>query len=273
VDDDRPVSRAERSRSFGAFADEYDRFRPGPAPAAVDWLLPPTASTVVDLGAGTGALTRLLVARLPEVYAVEPDERMRAVLAERVPSARVVEGRGEAIPLESRSVDAALASSSWHWMDPAATVAEVARVLRPGGVLGVLWSGPQWSSGWLAGITPASLLERLGQPNIGQPPRPVGGPPASRSSRSDRRRLVLPGGAPFAEPEHNEVRWAVPMTMDELVGLLGTYSGVITASPERRDELFALARSYLRDETGLAEGEVVQMPYRAVCWKAVRSSG
>ena len=92
--------------------------------------------TVVDLGAGTGALTRLLVGRADEVVAVEPDDRMRAVLTEAVPGSRAVAGRGEAIPLPDASVDAVVASSSWHWMDPVPTLLEVGRVLVPGGVAG-----------------------------------------------------------------------------------------------------------------------------------------
>ena len=87
----------------------------------------------VDLGAGTGALTRLLVGRADEVVAVEPDDRMRAVLAEAVPGARAVAGRGEAIPLPDDSADAVLASSSWHWMETVPTLREIARVLVPGG--------------------------------------------------------------------------------------------------------------------------------------------
>ncbi len=134
--------KATRSGSFGSVASDYQRFRPGPPPEAVDWLLPDHAERVVDLGAGTGALTRLLVGRADEAVAVEPDDRMRAVLEREVPAARAVGGRGESIPLPDGCVQAVLASSSWHWMDPLATLHEVGRVLVPGGVLGVLWFGP-----------------------------------------------------------------------------------------------------------------------------------
>ena len=96
--------------------------------------------TVVDLGAGTGALSRLLVGRADEVVAVEPDARMRAVLTDAVPGVRAVEGRGESMPLPDASVDAVIASSSWHWVDLVPALHEVGRVLVPGGVLGA--SGP-----------------------------------------------------------------------------------------------------------------------------------
>ena len=101
--------------------------------AAVDWYLPSRVRRVVDLGAGTGALTRLLVDRADDVVAVEPDDRMRDVLAAEVPGARALAGTGEAVPLADDSVDAVIASTSWHWMDPGPTLAEMARILVPGG--------------------------------------------------------------------------------------------------------------------------------------------
>ena len=101
-------------------------------------------------GGGTGALTRLLVGRADEVVAVEPDDRMRAVLAEAVPGVRAVAGRGESIPLPDASADAVMASSSWHWMDLVPTLLEVGRVLVPGGTLAAVWSGPDPDAGLIA---------------------------------------------------------------------------------------------------------------------------
>ncbi len=145
-----PEQKAARAASFGGAASHYERYRPGPPVEAVDWVLPAPVRTVVDLGAGTGALTRLLVGRADEVVAVEPDDRMRAVLAESVPGVRAVAGRGESIPLPDASADAVLASSSWHWMDTVPTLLEVGRVLVPGGTLAAIWSGPDPESGMIA---------------------------------------------------------------------------------------------------------------------------
>ena len=139
-----------RSGSFGSVATDYERYRQGPPQAAVDWILPPGLGTVVDLGAGTGALTRLLVGRAEKVVAIEPDDRMRSVLTQEIPGIRALAGRGESIPLPDGSADAVLASSSWHWMDPVPTLNEVGRVLVPGGVLGALWSGPDPEGPFLA---------------------------------------------------------------------------------------------------------------------------
>jgi SAM-dependent methyltransferase len=273
---------AERAVSFGTVAADYDRWRPGPIGEVADWLLPPAAALVVDLGAGTGALTRLLVERVATVVAVEPDERMRRVLAERVPSAEVVAGRGEAIPLGDGSADAVLASSSWHWMDPAVAAAEVARVVRPGGTLGVVWSGLDSTSDWFSALRPQAMLERLRSSRAvaaGQileeaaqagsdAPSSAGASPMPPTPR--RHVLELPEGAPFGVPERTEICWTRPMTADDLVGLLSTFSGVITSEPEDRLELLSIARSFLIDEVGLEQGVPVEVPCRARCWRATR---
>ena len=118
VDPGVPVShlpsheKAKRSGSFGHVASDYERYRPGPPAAAVDWILSSgRRKRIVDLGAGTGALSRLLVERADEVIAIEPDDRMRAVLVEEVPLARAVAGRGESMPLPDGHVEAIIAAA------------------------------------------------------------------------------------------------------------------------------------------------------------------
>ena len=156
---------------------------------------------MVDLGAGTGALTRLLVGRADEVVAVEPDDRMRAVLTESVPGARAVAGRGESIPLPDASADAVLASSSWHWMDTVPTLLEVGRVLVPGGTLAAIWSGPDPESGMIAeaqallGGEGTMACHRRAEPGraVGGAERPVRS--WCRPSRSRRAsRSISPSG-------------------------------------------------------------------------------
>ncbi len=127
--------------SFGRAAQEYERGRPEWPAAVVDLAGPLAAdATVLDLAAGTGKLTRLLVERLARVVAVEPDESMRALLQARVPGAEAVAGSAEAIPLADASVDAAFVAEAFHWFDYQAALGELARVLRPGAPLVLLWS-------------------------------------------------------------------------------------------------------------------------------------
>jgi SAM-dependent methyltransferase len=99
-------------------------------------------SAVLDLGAGTGKLTRALVPRFARVIAVEPDESMRAVLEEVVPGAESKAGTAEAIPLGDAEVDAVFSAEAFHWFASPETLAEIVRVLRPGGGLVVFWNIP-----------------------------------------------------------------------------------------------------------------------------------
>ena len=273
-------SKDERAGSFGAVAAHYERFRPGPPEIAVDWFLPHRVARVVDLGAGTGALTRLLVDRAEEVVAVEPDERMRAVLRETVAAANAVDGQGESIPLADASADAILASSSWHWVDPIAAVAEAARVLVPNGLLGAIWSGPDPEGPFMAqardllGQHTASAAE-TGGPEAGG--REAGDPEAGGLGalifdESLRPEFVLriPEGMPFTEPEHEVFTWDVALDADELIGLLETLSWVITMAPERREQVTATARRLL-GELGIRDDVTVDVRFRADAWRCRRA--
>jgi SAM-dependent methyltransferase len=262
-----PQEKAERASSFGGVASHYERYRPGLAPEAVDWILPSRVGTAVDLGAGTGALSRLLVNRADRVVAVEPDARMRSVLAASVPGVEALEGRGEAIPLPDASADAVIASTSWHWMDPVPTLREVARVLVPGGTLGVLWSGPDPDSGMVAEAR--TLLARDGSGRAGEADVELAR--ALDNPHRPAQTLEIPPGLPFDAPEHTIVRWDVPMTADQLIGLLGTFSWVIVMDEPTRAGVFETARALLRGRG--VEGEVtVEMGYRSDAWRARRQN-
>ena len=136
----------EPARSFDRAAAEYERARPGYPAAVLDPLPLGEAADVLDLGAGTGKLTRVLVERYRRVIAVEPLDGMRAILEDVVPSAESRAGTAEAIPLPDASVDGVFAAQAFHWFANDAAVAEIARVLRPGGVLGLVWNEPGDSS-------------------------------------------------------------------------------------------------------------------------------
>ncbi|HEY6479447.1 MAG TPA: class I SAM-dependent methyltransferase [Streptosporangiaceae bacterium] len=242
---------AERSRSFGAIAEDYDRLRPGPPDAAVDWLLPAGCQVAVDVGAGTGLLTRALARKVPRVVAVEPDERMRAVLMTRSPAIEALAGRGEAIPLPDASADGVFISSAWHWMDPERAMAEVTRVLRDGGRFGLIWTRRDSDTGWLHEI---SLREPRARPGGSEGPR--------------RRSVALPADAQLGNIMTRSFSFALRMSADALIDMLGTYSGVITASPANRAAGLARARAAL-DELFPGASEI-DVPMRAGCWRADR---
>ena len=130
----------EQARSFHRAAAEYERGRPGWPAEVLDPLPLTDDSTVLDLGAGTGKLTRVLAARYRRVIALEPLDELRAILAERVPSAEPLPGVAEAISMGEAEVGAVFAAQSFHWFANEVAVAEIARVLRPGGIFARLWN-------------------------------------------------------------------------------------------------------------------------------------
>lgn len=129
--------------SFGSAAAEYERGRPGWPEAALDLVPLPREARVVDLAAGTGKLTRVLRRRFDDVVAVEPLDELRTILGGAVPGARALAGRAEAIPLEDGATDAVFVGQAFHWFATDEAVAEIARVLRPGAPLLLLWNGPR----------------------------------------------------------------------------------------------------------------------------------
>lgn len=264
-----PEEKAKRSGSFGGVATQYERYRPGPPIVAVDWFLPTPVGRVIDLGAGTGALSRLLADRADDVVAVEPDARMRAVLTEQVPGVRAVMGRGESIPLPDRCADAVLASSSWHWMDPIPTLNEVARVLVPGGIVGAVWSGPDPDGTFL--VEARNLLAAKSEGSTvtavvaeGEVADVILGE-ASRPASS----FELPPGVPFDPPHHQVFRWDVALNADELIGLLGTLSWIITMPDDRRERVTAQARRLLSELLGVEGDVTVDVAFRADAWRSV----
>ena len=134
------VDRAEQARSFDRAAEEYERTRPDYPDAVLDALPLGGEATVVDVGAGTGKLTRVLARRYARVLAVEPLDGMRAILQQVEPAAEAHAGSAEKLPLADASVDGVFAAQAFHWFATDEAVAEFARVLRPGGVLALVWN-------------------------------------------------------------------------------------------------------------------------------------
>jgi SAM-dependent methyltransferase len=224
----------ERARSFGAVAATYARYRPGYPAAALEWALAPApGGEVLDLGAGTGKVTEALLRRPGvRVTAVDPDAAMLAQFRADFPTVDAHEGTAERIPLPDATVDAVVVGTAWHWFDRALAEPEIARVLRPGGVLVVLWNGDDDTVEWVRGYHRALHPEE--QAPIGttisaaQPSDPAFG-------ASETRR--------FANP--------VPTTIDGFVETISTHSWALIAEPHERDASLARMRDYLvaRPET------------------------
>jgi SAM-dependent methyltransferase len=195
--------------------EDYERGRPGWPPEVVGLPgLPPTA-TVLDLGAGTGKLTRLLVPAFRRVIAVEPADAMRRVLETICPEAEALPGTGQEIPLAEASVDAVFAAQSFHWFEDERAVAEIARVLRPGGAVALMFNAPAGS--WEPSAAPAEkLLTERGPTEVSYIPLDLGAPDYAADD------------GPFAVPGFEalkETRLQNPQTLDR-EGLVAFYASM-----------------------------------------------
>jgi SAM-dependent methyltransferase len=243
-----------RARSFGTAAADYARHRPGYPTAALDWACAPLAGRdhlqLLDLAAGTGKLTEALLPR-GAITAVEPDPAMIAELRARFPLVDAREGSAEQIPLPDGSADAVFVGQAWHWFDPELAYPEIARVLRPGGVLVALWNGDDPSAEWVRAFHEAGGLK----PTVARAPEDSPRLPAHPAFRPD-------GYARFANP--------VATTVDGLVATLRTHSWALTADPDERDAAFERMRAYLATRPETSSG-TFELPVVTDVVRAVRS--
>ncbi|UKZ10409.1 methyltransferase domain-containing protein [Streptomyces viridifaciens] len=204
--------------------------------------MPREARRVLDLGAGTGKLTALLVDAGLDVVAVEPDGSMRDRLAAAVPKAAVRAGSAERIPLPDASVDAVVVAQAWHWFDRTTAVPEIARVLAPGGTLSLVWNVRDETEPWAAAL--GALMHRSARQQIDTAP-------------------VLP--APFGPPERLEIRWEHSTTPAGIIDLVASRSYVIALPEAERARLLADVEHLLTTHPGLAGREEIAMPYVTRC--------
>jgi len=245
---------AQRASSFGASADQYRAVRPSYPDAAVDWMLPAGVRHVLDLAAGTGKLTERLVARGLRVTAVEPSEAMRTALRDAAPGAHALPGTAEHIPLEDGSVDAVLVAQAWHWFDVPAAVPEIARVLRPGGRLCVVWNVRDDATGWVEEFT--EIIHR--------------GDPLELAGRTPE----VDGAEGYFTPfEHRTFPWVDRLPTASLRTLASTRSHLLTLPQAERDELLDAVDELVATHPALVGRTEVGLPYRAECWRADRVRG
>lgn len=246
------ASREEMSRSFGAVAGAYEAGRPDYPSEAVEWMLEPVLGAgarprVIDVGAGTGKLTRVVAGLGADVVAVDPDPGMLAELAARVPGVPVFEGTGEQLPLPSGTADAVVFGQAWHWVDVPTASTEVGRVLRPGGVIGLIWNVRDDRDEWVRRLTDVM-------------------------HGSAAETLIAEGGPEVREPfdglERRAWEWTRSMGRDELLAMVTSRSYVITATAERRAEILAGVGD-LFDERA-AGASTVDVPYRTEAFRGVR---
>jgi SAM-dependent methyltransferase len=234
--------RDAHAHSFGPAAGTYERGRPPYPPAAVRWLLPAGARTVLDLGAGTGKLTRELLRHGVEVTAVDPSDGMLAQLRRILPEVPALAGSAESIPLPDRCVDAVLVAQAWHWVDLERAVPEVARVLSPGGRVGLIWNLRDEREDW---------VRRLGQ-----------------ILDSGEQRHSTEIGPPFGTVEIRDFPWTHRIRPDQLLDLVASRSYVILLPPDERAALLAQVRQLIATHPALVGRTLLDLPYVTQCARA-----
>lgn len=243
------------STSFGRMAQSYEAGRPEYPAEAVDFLLQPVASNgrsirVADVGAGTGKLTRALVAAGADVVAIDPDPAMLEALREAVPGVPAFIGRGEELPVPDAGLDAVLFGQAWHWVDPVPASAEAARTLRVGGALGLIWNVIDESVDWVA------HMARIRHTTSAEAMLAAGVPPIAE---------------PFRELEHRDFHWERRMTREDLLAMVRSSSYVITAGDDERARIDG-ELGELFDDVGAVGNATISLPYTTEAYRAVRPS-
>jgi SAM-dependent methyltransferase len=275
-----PEIHARRAASFGAAATDYAAHRPDYPVEAIRWAMAPVTDAakgtrpksqassarpldVLDLGAGTGKLTAELAGMTTEagqlqVTAVEPDPQMLAELRRQLPAVRALAGQAEEIPLPDASVDVVLAGQAIHWFNLDLAIPEIARILRPGGVLAGLWNADDARVAWVAGLHEASGRRTV---------VPIGG--AERDDEDMNDWLGSPGKRLFWPPEDAEFTHSHVRTAESMIATLRTHSAFLIMTAEEREAALAGVRHYLDSTPETASGEFA-LPLVTLALRAVR---
>jgi SAM-dependent methyltransferase len=238
-----PGEMAARGRSFGSVAAGYAALRPTYPSDAVAFLVGrDRPRRVLDLGAGTGLLTAVVRELGHEVLAVDPSAEMLAELSQRLPDVDAVVGSAESIPAGDASMEAVVAGQAAHWFDPEPAAQEIRRVLRPGGVLGLIWNTRDERVPWVAALGAALAAE-------------------ARNHEADQGvvdDLVL---ALSADVAVTESRIAQRVTPEEIVGGISTRSYVAVMDDHRRADFLGAIRQLLDDHPDTRDRQDLELPY------------
>ncbi len=232
------------ARSFGAVSQAYDRGRPTYPEDAATWLIDGDARIVLELGAGTGKLTGQLVDQGHAVHATDPDPEMLKILQANVPDASAKLASAEDIPANDRSVDVVVAAQAFHWFDHDRALPEIARVIRPGGHLAVVWTDLDRRIPWVRKL------------------RAILADPKSVTDSAQ----VIEESALFGPVETKTFAMWQDVTRDSLIDVVTSRSYISTLDADAREDRLAQVRA-LYDDYGRGH-DGMQLAYTVHCYRA-----
>lgn len=256
------------ARGFGAQAQAYDRARPSYPPDAVRWLTDVlgirSGRKIIDLAAGTGKLTELIAGQGADLAAVEPVSAMSAELRRKLPGVPVVAGVAEALPFAAGSIDAVTVAQAFHWFDANRAMAELGRVLHPGGRLGLIWNARDRSVEWVNLVW--SVMDRVERMAPWRDHGDGRGGPADQ--RWTYHALAGHGGwSPFTEATFHHVQQA---SHADVVNRIRSVSHVAALPPDRQAAVLAEIRLILSEHPDTRDRTTVPINYRVDAMYAER---
>ncbi|WP_426996281.1 class I SAM-dependent methyltransferase [Pseudarthrobacter sp. N5] len=240
--------RQELGRSFMDGGEQYHSVRPGYPAESADWLVPAGAQDAADIGAGTGKFTALLLERGLTVTAVDPSADMLGQLRLTYPHVAAMLGTAEASGLAGSAFDIVTVAQAWHWCDPLLASTEAARILRPHGILGLVWNQLDTSVPWVHRLSRIMHAGDVLKPDF----RPQVGPE-------------------FVQLESHLTRWEDSLGTADLLELAKSRSYYLAASPATRAKVLGNLDWYLHGHLGHTGNETVRVPYLTQTWRAFRA--
>lgn len=247
-----PVFDAERRKHMAAAflegGDHYHKVRPSYPDESLGWLIEKANGPIhdaLDVGAGTGKYTQLLATHDWDLTAVDPSADMLAQLAVDLPQVTTIVGTAEHLELADSSTDLVVVAQAWHWCDPLAASTEIARVLRPGGTLGLIWNQLDVGIPWVHRL--ARIMH------------------AGDVHKPDFRPVV---GREFSLANPLDTPWSQTMTPEDIMELAKSRSYYLKATEQVREKVMTNLRWYLFEHLGHTPGEELELPYVAQTWRA-----
>jgi len=229
------------AKSFESVGADYDRYRPGFPDESLAAIVAEPVACALDLGAGTGKFTGLLMTRADRVVAVEPSDAMREVLRTNLPAVESLYGTAESIPVPDASVDVVTVAQAFHWFDRERACAEIARVLVGEGILGLLWNTFDPTCEW------DLAAHRVAHPAV-----------TATDETTTSVAAALPG---FEFSKRESIRWTERIDRADYMARWLTVSTLLAADPDSRAAMIRQIEIILDSDAETSDAETLELPH------------